>query len=62
MILFGYLMDKRGEKQIIGWGSILLGFSALLLMLVNNYAVLLFLLLIVGVWYGSAQTGAAPQL
>ncbi|KOP80150.1 MFS transporter [Lysinibacillus sp. FJAT-14745] len=62
MILFGYLMDKRGEKQIIGWGSILLGFSALLLMLVNNYAVLLFLLLIVGVWYGSAQTGGSTAI
>ncbi len=62
MILFGYLMDKRGEKQIIGWGSILLGFSALLLMLVNNYAVLLFILLIVGAWYGSAQTGGSTAI
>ncbi|MFF2176502.1 MFS transporter [Lysinibacillus sp. NPDC058147] len=62
MIMFGYLMDKKGEKQIIGWGSILLGFSALLLMLVNNYAVLLFLLLIVGVWYGSAQTGGSTAI
>lgn len=62
MILFGYLMDKRGEKEIIGWGSILLGFSALLLMLVNNYAVLLFLLLIVGIWYGSAQTGGSTAI
>ncbi|MGE7674521.1 MFS transporter [Lysinibacillus sp. NPDC094403] len=62
MILFGYLMDKKGEKQIIGWGSILLGLSALLLMLVNNYAVLLFLLLVVGVWYGSAQTGGSTAI
>ncbi|MCL1699523.1 MFS transporter [Lysinibacillus sp. Bpr_S20] len=62
MILFGYLMDKKGEKQIIGWGSILLGLSALLLMLVNNYAVLLFLLFIVGVWYGSAQTGGSTAI
>ncbi|WP_370046899.1 MFS transporter [Lysinibacillus sp. RC79] len=62
MMMFGYLMDKKGEKQIIGWGSILLGFSALLLMLVNNYAVLLFLLLIVGVWYGSAQTGGSTAI
>ncbi|MGE7945678.1 MFS transporter [Lysinibacillus sp. NPDC093688] len=62
MILFGYLMDKRGEKQIIGWGSVLLGLAALLLMLVNNYVVLLFLLLIVGVWYGSAQTGGSTAI
>ena len=62
MMLFGYLMDKKGEKQIIGWGSILLGFSALLLMLVNNYAMLILLLLIVGVWYGSAQTGGSTAI
>ncbi|MFJ7886747.1 MFS transporter [Lysinibacillus xylanilyticus] len=62
MMLFGYLMDKKGEKQIIGWGSILLGFSALLLTLVNNYAVLILLLLIVGVWYGSAQTGGSTAI
>ncbi|MFB7157669.1 MFS transporter [Lysinibacillus sp. NPDC056232] len=62
MMMFGYLMDKKGEKQIIGWGSILLGLSALLLMLVNNYMVLLFLLLIVGVWYGSAQTGGSTAI
>ncbi|MGE8036643.1 MFS transporter [Lysinibacillus sp. KCTC 33748] len=62
MILFGYFMDKKGEKQIIAWGSILLGLSALLLMLVNNYVVLLFLLLIVGVWYGSAQTGGSTAI
>ncbi|KOS60293.1 MFS transporter [Lysinibacillus sp. FJAT-14222] len=62
MILFGYLMDKKGEKQIIGWGSILLGFSALLLMLVNDYTVLLILLLVVGIWYGSAQTGGSTAI
>jgi len=62
MILFGYFMDKKGEKQIIAWGSVLLGLSALLLMLVNNYVVLLFLLLIVGVWYGSAQTGGSTAI
>ncbi|QQP14586.1 MFS transporter [Lysinibacillus agricola] len=62
MILFGYLMDKKGKKQIIGWGSILLGFSALLLMLVNDYTVLLILLLVVGIWYGSAQTGGSTAI
>ncbi|MDM5248032.1 MFS transporter [Lysinibacillus sp. G4S2] len=62
MIVFGYFMDKKGEKQIIGWGSILLGFSALLLMLANNYTVLLFLLIVVGIWYGSAQTGGSAAI
>ncbi|MFJ7732972.1 MFS transporter [Lysinibacillus sp. NPDC097231] len=62
MMVFGYLMDKKGEKQIIGWGSILLGLSALLLMMVNNYTVLLLVLLVVGIWYGSAQTGGSTAI
>ncbi|MGE7954021.1 MFS transporter [Lysinibacillus xylanilyticus] len=62
MIVFGYLMDKKGEKQIIGWGSILLGFSALLLMLANSYTVLIILLVVVGIWYGSAQTGGSTAI
>jgi len=62
MIVFGYLMDKKGEKQIIRWGSILLGFSALLLMLANSYTVLIILLVVVGIWYGSAQTGGSTAI
>ncbi|ETT86635.1 MFS transporter [Viridibacillus sp. FSL R5-0477] len=62
MIIFGYLMDKKGEKQIIGWGSILLGLSALTLIFVNNYIILLLLLLLVGIWYGSAQTGGSTAI
>ncbi len=53
MLLFGYLMDKKGEKQIIGWGgSLLLGLSALLLIPVNHYTTLLLVLIVVGdlVW------------
>ncbi|MEM5626356.1 MFS transporter [Bacillus wiedmannii] len=62
MLVFGYLMDKKGEKQIIGWGTILLGVSALTLVFVNNYMVLLLLLLWVGIWYGSAQTGGSTAI
>jgi len=62
MIIFGYWMDKKGEKQIIGWGSILLGLSALTLIFVNNYIILLLLLLVVGIWYGSAQTGGSTAI
>ncbi|MGE7766938.1 MFS transporter [Peribacillus sp. NPDC096540] len=62
MLVFGYLMDKKGEKQIIGWGTIILGVSALTLVFVNNYIVLLLLLLLVGIWYGSAQTGGSTAI
>jgi len=62
MLLFGYLMDKKGEKQIIGWGSILLGLSALLLIPVNHYTTLLLVLIVVGIWYSSAQTGGSTAI
>ncbi|MEX3623044.1 MFS transporter [Viridibacillus arvi] len=62
MIIFGYWMDKKGEKQIIGWGSILLGLSVLTLVFVNNYIILLLLLVLVGIWYGSAQTGGSTAI
>jgi MFS family permease len=62
MLLFGYLMDKKGEKQIIGWGSIILGLSALLLIPVNHYTTLLLVLIVVGIWYGSAQTGGSTAI
>lgn len=62
MLVFGYLMDKKGEKQIIGWGAILLGISVLTLVFVNNYIVLLLLLILVGIWYGSAQTGGSTAI
>jgi len=62
MLVFGYFMDKKGEKHIIGWGSILLGLSALLLVSVNNYTTLLLVLVVVGIWYGSAQTGGSTAI
>lgn len=62
MLLFGYLMDKKGEKQIIGWGSIILGLSAFLLIPVNHYTTLLLVLIVVGIWYGSAQTGGSTAI
>ncbi|MGE7110111.1 MFS transporter [Lysinibacillus sp. NPDC047702] len=62
MLVFGYIMDKKGEKHIIGWGSILLGLSALLLVSVNNYTTLLLVLVVVGIWYGSAQTGGSTAI
>jgi len=62
MLLFGYLMDKKGEKQIIGWGSILLGLCTFLLIPVNHYTTLLVVLIVVGIWYGSAQTGGSTAI
>ncbi|MGG2074190.1 MFS transporter [Lysinibacillus irui] len=62
MLIFGYFMDKKGEKQLIGWGSILLGLSSLLLIPVHHYTTLLLVLIVVGIWYGSAQTGGSSAI
>ncbi len=62
MLAFGYFMDKKGEKQLIGWGSILLGLSSLLLIPVHHYTTLLLVLIVVGIWYGSAQTGGSSAI
>lgn len=62
MLVFGYFMDKKGEKHLIGWGSILLGLSSLLLIPVNHYTTLLLVLIVVGIWYGSAQTGGSSAI
>lgn len=62
MLVFGYFMDKKGEKQLIGWGSILLGLSSLLLIPVHHYTTLLLVLIVVGIWYGSAQTGGSSAI
>ncbi|QPA60471.1 MFS transporter [Lysinibacillus sphaericus] len=62
MLFFGYLMDKKGEKRLIGWGSILLGLCTFLLIPVNHYTTLLVVLIVVGFWYGSAQTGGSTAI
>ncbi|WP_431811070.1 MFS transporter [Lysinibacillus sp. FW12] len=62
MLVFGYFMDKKGEKQLIGWGSILLGLFSLLLIPVHHYTTLLLVLIVVGIWYGSAQTGGSSAI
>lgn len=59
MIIFGDLMDRYGEKWSIGVGAILLGLSMSLAIFANDFYFLLFILLLVGVWYGTAQPGGS---
>ncbi|HDX9588155.1 TPA: MFS transporter [Bacillus pseudomycoides] len=62
MLLFGNLMDRYGERWIVGGGSILLGASILFAYPVTNYTYLVVILLFVGVWYGTAQPGGSKAI
>lgn len=61
MLIFGNIMDKYGERWVVGIGSILLGLTMLITIPVNEYIYLLIVLAFVGVWYGTAQPGGAVQ-
>jgi sugar phosphate permease len=62
MIIFGNLMDKYGEKWVVGLGSILLGLNILAAYKTDNYILLLVILAFVGIWYGTAQPGGSSAI
>ncbi|GIN21243.1 MAG TPA: MFS transporter [Bacillus bacterium] len=62
MIIFGNMMDKYGEKWVVGLGSILLGLNTFIAYLIDSYIVLLTNLLFVGIWYGTAQPGGSSAI
>ncbi|MFD3449853.1 MFS transporter [Microbacteriaceae bacterium 4G12] len=62
MLFFGNLMDRHGERWIVGLGSIFLGVSMLFAYQVTNYTYLVVILLFVGVWYGTAQPGGSKVI
>ncbi|MFD1706605.1 MFS transporter [Siminovitchia sediminis] len=62
LIIFGNLMDKYGEKWVVGIGSILLGFHILVSYFIHSYIVLLINLLFAGIWYGTAQPGGSSAI
>lgn len=62
MLIFGDLMDKYGEKWVVGLGSILLGGNILAAYTTENYIILLIILSFVGIWYGTAQPGGSSAI
>ena len=62
MLIFGNLMDKYGERWVVGLGSILLGLNMLIALPINEYVYLLIVLVFVGVWYGTAQPGGSSAI
>lgn len=62
MLIFGNIMDKYGERWVVGIGSILLGLTMLITIPINEYVYLLIVLAFVGVWYGTAQPGGSSAI
>lgn len=59
MLFVGRLLDQYSEKLLIGVSSIFLGGSILFIHLVEGFTGLLFVLVIVGVFYSTAQPGGS---
>lgn len=59
MMIFGHLMDRYGEKYVIGLSALLLGLTAALLPFASSYTTLLIGVFIVGLFYSSAHTGGS---
>lgn len=62
MIIFGDLMDRYGERWVVGLGSILLGLNTFIAYSIDSYIVLLINLVFVGIWYGTAQPGGSSAI
>ncbi|MGG2091484.1 MFS transporter [Bacillus sp. S13(2024)] len=62
MLFFGNLMDRHGERWIVGVGSVLLGVSMLFAYQAANYTYLVVILLFAGIWYGTAQPGGSKAI
>lgn len=62
MFFVGRLLDQYSEKLLIGVSSILLGGSILFIHLVEGFMGLLFVLMIVGVFYSTAQPGGSKVI
>lgn len=62
MMIFGRLMDRYGEKYVIGLSALLLGLTAALLPFASSYTTLLIGVFIVGLFYGSAHTGGSTVI
>lgn len=62
MLLAGRLLDQYNEKLLISISSFLLGGSFLLTNIVNGFNVLLFVLLLVGMFYSVSQPGGSKVI
>ncbi|MGI6474631.1 MAG: MFS transporter [Thermoactinomyces vulgaris] len=62
MLFIGHALDQYGERWLISLGSVLLGLSFFFVSFTENYFLLLGLLGIVGIWYGTAQPGGSKVI
>jgi MFS family permease len=62
MLLIGHALDRYGERWLVSLGSCMLGMTFFLISFVTHYPLLLLLLGIVGIWYGTAQPGGSKVI
>jgi sugar phosphate permease len=56
------MLDRYGERWLSSGGSLLLGLFMWTCILASDYEMLLFFLLLTGVWYGTAQPGGSKVI
>jgi MFS family permease len=62
MLWIGHALDRYGERWLVSLGACLLGMTFFLVSFTTHYLLLLLLLGIVGIWYGTAQPGGSKVI
>ncbi|MBN2910061.1 MFS transporter [Polycladomyces sp. WAk] len=62
MLLIGHALDRYGERWLVSLGACMLGMTFFLVSFTTHYLLLLLLLGIVGIWYGTAQPGGSKVI
>jgi MFS family permease len=62
MLLIGHALDRYGERWLVSLGACMLGMTFFIVSFTTHYLLLLLLLGIVGIWYGTAQPGGSKVI
>ncbi|MBA2672692.1 MFS transporter [Ramlibacter sp.] len=62
MLLMGWLIDKHGERGVVGCTAIVMGAAALCAATASRYAALLGFLFVLGIGYASVQPGGTRAI
>ncbi|QPA30029.1 MFS transporter [Thermaerobacillus caldiproteolyticus] len=62
MMFLGKMIDRSGERWILGICAVLLGMTMGGSLVAKNFDILFLLLIIVGVWYGASQPGGSKLI
>jgi sugar phosphate permease len=62
MLFVGRLLDRSNERLLIGFGSVLLGLTLLVVMASDDFSKLILVLFFVGVFYSTSQPGGSKVI